>query len=84
MGGSRESNKVYISFAKLFKIVRVSNTAFFSGNLEWAYHFVSDALKLFRKIEDRKAIGVASNNVRAAAPYSTAVSAFSYDTLFPF
>ena len=62
-GGSRESNKVYISFAKLFKIVRVSNTAFFSGNLKWAYHFVSDALKLFRKIDDKKAIGVACNNI---------------------
>ncbi|CAB9510337.1 expressed unknown protein [Seminavis robusta] len=62
-GGSRESNKVYIAFAKLFKIVRVSNTAFFSGNLEWAYHFVRGALTLFHKINDRKAIGVASNNI---------------------
>lgn len=62
-GGSRESNRVYISFAKLFKIVRVSNTAFFSGNLKWAYHFVSDGLTLFRKIDDKKAIGVACNNI---------------------
>jgi hypothetical protein len=62
-GGSTESNKVYTAFAKLFKIVRVSNTAFFSGNLEWAYHFVSDALRLFRTLGDRKGIGVASNNI---------------------
>lgn len=62
-GGSREVHRVYNTFAKLCKVVRISNTAFFSGNLKWAYHFVSDALKLFRKIGDTKAIGVASNNL---------------------
>ena len=62
-GGSREVHQVYNSFAKLIKIVRMSNIAFFSGNLERAHEFISDALKLYRKIEDEKAIGIASNNL---------------------
>ena len=41
-GGSRESLRVYSSFAKLYKIVRVSNFAFFSGNLTWAYRVIND------------------------------------------
>lgn len=62
-GGSREVHQVYNSFSKLCKVVRVSNTAFFSGNLVWAHHIVEDAIQLFRKIEDRKAIGMACNNL---------------------
>jgi hypothetical protein len=62
-GGSAEVNQVYNSFAKLFKIVRVSNSAFFSGNLKWAFHFVNNALQLFRKVGDRKATGIACNNL---------------------
>jgi hypothetical protein len=62
-GGSREVNQVYNSFAKLYKIVRFSNSAFFSGDLNRAFHFINDALDLFCKIDDRKAIGIASNNL---------------------
>lgn len=62
-GGSREVNQVYNSFAKLYKIVRFSNSAFFSGDLKRAFHFINDALDLFRKVDDRKAIGIASNNL---------------------
>jgi hypothetical protein len=62
-GGSREVHQVYNSFAKLYKIVRISNVAFFSGNLSWAYSFICDALKLFRKVGDEKAIGIACNNL---------------------
>lgn len=62
-GGSKETSNVYNSFAKLYKIIRISNTAFFSGNLEWAYSSIIDALKLFRRIDDEKAIGVACNNL---------------------
>jgi len=39
-GGSSETNQVYNCFAKLYKIVRVSNGAFFSGNLGFAYRYV--------------------------------------------
>ncbi|CAB9518466.1 expressed unknown protein [Seminavis robusta] len=62
-GGSREVNRVYSTFAKLFKIVRVSNSAFFSGNLRVAYSYVSDALRLYQKIGDDKASAIASNNL---------------------
>jgi len=63
LGGSREVNQVYTSFAKLYKIVRVSNSAFFSKNLSLARHLTRDALKLFSKINDRKAIAIASSNL---------------------
>jgi HAMP domain-containing protein len=62
-GGSKETRQVYNSFAKLYKIVQISNTAFFSGNLSWACHFLNDAIRLFRKVDDKKAIGVACNNL---------------------
>lgn len=62
-GGSREANQVYTSFAKLYKIVRMSNASFFSGDLKWAHHIANDALKLFRKIGDQKAVAIACNNI---------------------
>lgn len=62
-GGSREFSQVYTSFSKLNKVVGISNKAFFSGSLDWAYHFIYDALQLFRKIDDQKAIGIACNNL---------------------
>jgi len=62
-GGSREVQRVYNTFSKLYRVVRVSNAACFSRNLKWAFHFVSDALELFRKVSDRKAVGIACNNV---------------------
>jgi len=61
-GGSREIHQVHKSFSKLNKVVRMSNIAYFSGNLVLALEFVTDALKLYRKVEDRKAIGIACNN----------------------
>ncbi|KAL7569171.1 hypothetical protein ACA910_016997 [Epithemia clementina (nom. ined.)] len=62
-GGSREVHQVYNSFSKLYKIVRIANAAFFSGNLFWANQIINDAIQLFRKINDRKAIGIACNNL---------------------
>ena len=62
-GGSSEVVQVYHLFSKLYKIVRGSNVAFFSGNLAWAYNFINEALKLFRKVGDEKAIGIACSNL---------------------
>ncbi len=62
-GGCKEVQSVYNTFAKLNKIVKISNTSFFSGKLDMAHHFVSDALVLYRKINDCKAIGVTCNNL---------------------
>ena len=63
VGGSTETRQVYISFSKLHKVVRISNIAYFSGNLGWANHFMLESLKLFRSVGDRKAIGIVSNNI---------------------
>jgi hypothetical protein len=41
----------------------MSNSSFFSGDFKWAHHIASDALKLFRKIRDEKAVAIASNNI---------------------
>ena len=57
-GGSSEVRQVYNSFSKLYKTVRVSNIAFFNGNLAFARNVTNDALKLYRKIGDKKAVGI--------------------------
>lgn len=62
-GGAREVNQVYNSFAKLYKIVRMANSSFFSGDFKLAHHIGSDALQLFRKIGDEKAVAIACNNM---------------------
>lgn len=62
-GGSREVNQVYTSFSKLYKIVRMSNSSFFSGDFKWAHHIAKDALHLFQKIGDQKAVAIACNNI---------------------
>lgn len=62
-GGSREVNQVYASLSKLHKIVRFSNMAFFSGKMKSAYRLLVDALSLFRRADDEKAVGIASNNL---------------------
>jgi len=51
------------TFSMLFKVVRFANTAFFSGDIEKAYWVLVDALRLFRKLKNDKAIGIASNNL---------------------
>lgn len=62
-GGSREVTQAYTAFSKLYKIVRMANSSFFSGELKWAHHIASDALNLFRKIGDQKAVAIACNNI---------------------
>jgi hypothetical protein len=62
-GGSREVHRVYASFAKLYKTVRMSNSAFFVGDLSLAHRMGLDALRLFRKIGDQKAIAISCNNM---------------------
>ena len=62
-GGSLESRKVYEAFERLFLVVRFSNQAFFSGDVHKAYAILADTLELFCNLNNRKAIGIASNNV---------------------
>jgi hypothetical protein len=62
-GGSREIHQVYACFAKIVRAVQMSNTAFFSGDLTWAFDFINDALHLFRMMENQKAQGIACSNL---------------------
>lgn len=62
-GGSREVNQVYTCLAKLYKIVRFGNMAFFSGNMKLAYKCLKDALSIFRSADDQKAVGICANNL---------------------
>ena len=47
----------------LFRIIRSANAAFFNGELDFAYRVLNDALRLFRRLGNKKAIGIASNNM---------------------
>jgi hypothetical protein len=48
---------------RLHKVIRSANTAFFAGDVETAYHVLKDALKLFKRLDNQKAVGVACNNL---------------------
>ena len=47
----------------LFRIVRGANDFFFAGKLEMAYRVLEDALAIFKKLGNEKAIAVTSNNL---------------------
>lgn len=47
----------------LYKLVRSANAAFHAGELEVAYKVLVDALRLFKRLGNKKAIAVASNNL---------------------
>lgn len=47
----------------LYKLVRSANAAFHAGELEVAYKVLVDALRLFKRLDNKKAIAVASNNL---------------------
>ena len=61
--GSKEIVSVCNTVLILYRIVRTANDFFFYGELEMAYIVLVDALKLFRKLDNKKAIAVASNNL---------------------
>lgn len=47
----------------LYKVVRSANTAFYAGELQVAYTLLTDALRLFKRLDNKKAIGIANNNL---------------------
>lgn len=61
--GSSEITKLSDTMLVLFKIVRAANDFFFAGELEVAYAVLVDALRLFKKLGNKKAVAVASNNL---------------------
>lgn len=62
-GSCREVECAYKTIEVLYKVVQFANSAFFSGDLEVAYPVLRDALRLFSRLNNKKAIAVASNNL---------------------
>lgn len=62
-GGSCEIYDVYESLEQLCKIVRFSNTAVLKGDRNKSYRIMEDALDLFVRMGNQKALGVANNNL---------------------
>jgi len=62
-GSCKEIDTVYKTTEMLYKVVQFANIAFFSGDLEVAYQVLRDALRLFTRLDNSKAIAVASNNL---------------------
>uniref|UniRef100_A0A7S4VG51 Uncharacterized protein n=1 Tax=Ditylum brightwellii TaxID=49249 RepID=A0A7S4VG51_9STRA len=61
--GSQEVYAVCEMFEMLFKIIRSANVSFFCGDIENAYWVLTDALRVFRRLENERAIGIACNNL---------------------
>lgn len=61
--GSKEIVNVSNSMESLYRVVRLANVSFHAGDMEAAYRVLVDALHLFRCLNNKKAIGVASNNL---------------------
>lgn len=58
-GSCLEIDCVYKTIEVLYKVLTFANSAFFSGDLEVAYHVLRDALFLFNRLGNEKAIAVA-------------------------
>jgi len=58
-----EVDSVYKTIEMLYKVVQFANSAFFSGDLEVAYQVLKNALRLFTRLDNKKAIAIASNNL---------------------
>eukprot|EP00977_Amphora_coffeiformis_P002992 scaffold569_cov165-Amphora_coffeaeformis.AAC.25 len=61
--GSKELMNVANTMETLFQVVRFANMAFYAGELEVAYRVLRDALRIFRGVENKKAVSVACNNL---------------------
>ena len=61
--GSSEIYRVRKTFERLFKILRFATVALFMGQLQTAYDTMHEALMMFTRIDNQKAIGIASNNL---------------------
>ncbi|CAB9512321.1 expressed unknown protein [Seminavis robusta] len=61
--GCREVRHVSSTMEVLHKVVRDANVAFFAGDVETAYAVLTDTLRLFQRLDNKKAIGVSNNNL---------------------
>ena len=62
-GGSKEVDAIYSVFRELYTVIRFSNDAFFAGDPVLAHKVMSDALVLFERLGNDRAVGVANNNL---------------------
>jgi len=60
---SREVEAFSKTLEVLYRMVRSANFAFFVGELDFAHRVLVDSLRLFRRLDNKKAIGIASNNI---------------------
>lgn len=60
---SREIVQFADSIEMLSRVVESANSAFYAGQFERAYYVLVDALRLFRRLNNKKAIGIACNNL---------------------
>jgi hypothetical protein len=61
--GSKEILNVSHTMETLYQVVRFANLAFFAGELEVAYRVLRDSLRVFRGMNNEKAVSVACNNL---------------------
>ena len=61
--GSSEVAQVRCTFERLYKVMRFANLFYFRGQLMLAYDTMHDALALFDKLGNAKAVGIACNNL---------------------
>ena len=61
--GSKEIVNVSNTMETLFEVVRFANVAFYAGELEVAYRVLRDSLRIFRGMQNDKAVSVACNNL---------------------
>lgn len=61
--GSKEVLRVRWTMEKLYKIIQCANAAFFAGEVDVAHRVFLDALYLFTRLDNKKAMGVANNNL---------------------
>jgi tetratricopeptide (TPR) repeat protein len=60
---SREIVVFSDSMEILYKVIKYANTAFYAGELEVAYMILADSLRLFKRLGNKKATEIASNNL---------------------
>jgi len=61
--GCHELRSVASTMGTLHRIVQCANTAYFAGDVDKAYAVLSDSARLFKRLDNKKAVGVASNNL---------------------
>ncbi|CAB9506473.1 expressed unknown protein [Seminavis robusta] len=61
--GSLEVKSVASAMRTLHKIVKCANSAYFAGDIDKAYAVLTDAARLFKRLGNKKAMGVAYNNL---------------------